>query len=95
MPTVALPDPFVGGPLADSDPRETIQERFSGTQRNFEALLLFLNEFAQRFYWGEGDPENVVAAEIGSIYFRLDGGASTTLYIKEADAGADTGWQAK
>lgn len=36
--TVRLPDSYVGGPIADADPRETIQERFDGTQRNFDAI---------------------------------------------------------
>ena len=38
--TLPLPDPYVGGPIADADPRETLKERFDGTQRNFEALAL-------------------------------------------------------
>ena len=41
---IALPDPYVGGPIADSDPRETLRERFDGIQRNFEALVESLNE---------------------------------------------------
>jgi hypothetical protein len=94
MPTFRLPDPIVGGPGADGDPTETAQERFAGTQRNFAALERFVSELAQRFYWGEGDPENVVTAPVGSLFFRLDGGAATTLYIKETGS-ADTGWVGK
>jgi hypothetical protein len=33
---------------------------------------------------GDGSPESVVVAPIGSIYLRLDGGAGSTLYVKEA-----------
>jgi len=44
--------------------------------------------------WGAGSPENVVTASVGSVFFRTDGGASTTLYIKESGTGA-TGWVAK
>jgi hypothetical protein len=44
---------------------------------------------------GTGDPEAAVAAEIGSIYLRDDGGANTTLYVKEANDGDTTGWAAK
>jgi hypothetical protein len=45
-------------------------------------------------YVGNGTPEGVVTASIGAMYRRLDGGASTTLYIKESGTG-NTGWVAK
>jgi hypothetical protein len=44
---------------------------------------------------GVGDPEGVVEADIGTLYTRTDGGTGTTLYVKEADDGLDTGWVAK
>lgn len=47
-----------------------------------------------KIYKGYGSPLNVIAAGVGSIYFRLDGGASTTLYVKESATDA-TGWVAK
>ena len=43
---------------------------------------------------GAGTPEGSVTAPVGSIYLRTDGGASTTLYVKESGAG-NTGWVAK
>lgn len=43
---------------------------------------------------GTGTPEGVVTASIGSLYTRTDGGAGTTLYVKESGAG-NTGWIAK
>jgi hypothetical protein len=43
---------------------------------------------------GTGSPNSVVTAPVGSMFLRTDGGAGTTLYIKEAGAG-NTGWQAK
>jgi hypothetical protein len=43
---------------------------------------------------GSGTPESVVTAPIGSLFLRSDGGASTTLYVKESGAG-NTGWIAK
>jgi hypothetical protein len=36
----------------------------------------------------------VVTAGIGSIYSRTDGGANTSLYVKESGSG-NTGWVAK
>jgi hypothetical protein len=43
---------------------------------------------------GTGTPEGVVAAPVGTLYSRLDGGAGTTLYVKETGTG-NTGWDAK
>lgn len=43
---------------------------------------------------GTGSPENVVTANIGSLFLRRDGGTNTTLYVKESGTGA-TGWSAK
>ncbi len=44
-----------------------------------------------RVYRGYGTPESAVAAGVGSIFLRLDGGAGTTVYAKESGTG-DTGW---
>ena len=44
--------------------------------------------------YGTGSPESVVLANIGSVYRRVDGGASTSIYIKESGTGT-TGWVAK
>ena len=43
---------------------------------------------------GSGSPESAVTAPVGSIYLRTDGGAATTLYVKESGSG-NTGWAAK
>lgn len=43
---------------------------------------------------GTGTPEGVVTAPVGSLYLRTDGGAGTTLYVKESGAG-NTGWVGK
>ena len=43
---------------------------------------------------GTGDPEGVISAGVGSIFLRTDGGAATTLYVKESGA-STTGWVAK
>jgi hypothetical protein len=43
---------------------------------------------------GTGSPENVQIAPVGCLYLRKDGGANTTLYIKESGSGS-TGWIAK
>jgi len=43
---------------------------------------------------GSGSPEGVITADIGSIYFRTDGGAGTSFYVKESGTG-NTGWVGK
>ena len=43
--------------------------------------------------WGTGSPESVVTAPVGSIFMRTNGGASTTMYLKESGTG-NTGWRA-
>ena len=47
-----------------------------------------------RILSGSGTPESNVTAVVGSLYLRTDGGASTTLYVKESGTG-NTGWAAK
>lgn len=43
---------------------------------------------------GTGSPEGSVAAVVGSLYLRSDGGAGTSHYVKESGTGY-TGWVAK
>lgn len=43
---------------------------------------------------GTGSPEGIVTADVGTLYTRDDGGAGTTLYVKESGTG-NTGWVAK
>ena len=53
-----------------------------------------LNIGTSRFRTGAGSPEGVITAPVGSLYTRTDGGANTTLYVKESGTG-NTGWVAK
>lgn len=43
---------------------------------------------------GSGTPEGAITAPVGSLYTRTNGGANTTLYVKESGSG-NTGWVAK
>jgi len=47
-----------------------------------------------RDFYGYGSPESVITASVGSTYRRLDGGATTTLYVKTSGTGS-TGWTGK
>jgi len=46
------------------------------------------------FLRAAGSPNGVVTAPVGSLYTRTDGGANTTLYVKESGTGS-AGWVAK
>lgn len=45
-------------------------------------------------YMGVGTPEGAVTAVVGSMYQRTDGGAGTSIYVKESGTG-NTGWVGK
>lgn len=45
----------------------------------------------QSYAWISGSPEGVVTAPVGSVRLRTDGGAGTTIYVKESGTG-NTGW---
>ncbi len=47
-----------------------------------------------RILSGSGSPEAAITAPVGSLWLRTDGGAGTTLYVKESGAG-NTGWVGK
>lgn len=49
---------------------------------------------APGIYAGSGTPEAAVTAGIGSIFLRTNGGAATSLYVKETGTG-NTGWVGK
>lgn len=50
--------------------------------------------FGSRIHGGAGTPEGVVSAPVGSLYLRTDGGAGTSLYVKQTGTG-NTGWVGK
>lgn len=43
--------------------------------------------------WGTGSPEGVLVGSVGAVFLRTDGGAATTMYIKQTGTG-NTGWTA-
>jgi hypothetical protein len=58
----------------------------------------FLGPFAingTRVRNGTGDPNGAVVGSVGDMFLRTDGGASSTLYIKESGAATNTGWVGK
>jgi hypothetical protein len=45
-------------------------------------------------FGGNGTPEGIVPAPVGSMFMRFDGIPGNTLYVKESGTG-NTGWVAK
>jgi hypothetical protein len=63
--------------------------------RSFPDVQQDLQAIAGRLpFSGKGSPEGNVVAPVGRLYTRTDGGAATTLYVKESGSGA-VGWIAK
>lgn len=56
------------------------------------ASRVTLNGTTVGIFTGAGSPEGAVAAGVGAIYLRTDGGAGTSAYIKESGTG-NTGWK--
>lgn len=44
---------------------------------------------------GTGSPAGVVVGNIGDLFLRTDGGAATSIYVKESGAGTSAGWVGK
>lgn len=65
-----------------------------GLQTFFKNPVHFGTATGAGIYTGAGSPENAVTAVVGSLYLRTDGGAGSTLYVKESGT-SNTGWAAK
>ena len=65
-----------------------------GIKRFLDVKLRELDDHMALIFYGKGTPEGLVVSPIGGLFMRLDGGATTTLYIKESGTGK-TGWVAK
>ena len=64
-------------------------------QRVMREMAQAINVTAGYLFVGVGDPDGVIVANVGSLFMRTDGGAASSLYVKEADDGLATGWVAK
>jgi hypothetical protein len=63
------------------------------TDREFQKWCAETHDL--RVLRGTGTPLNNVVADRGTLFLRSDGGANTTLYVKESGDGLSTGWVAK
>lgn len=74
----------------------------SGNSTGFSSLAIMNSSINGVFHGsllptlrrGAGSPQGVVVAPVGTLYLRTDGGAASTLYVKESGTG-NSGWVAK
>jgi hypothetical protein len=64
------------------------------SQRVIRELAQEINATAGYLFVGAGSPEAKITGNIGALYLRTDGAAGTSLYVKQAASGANTGWTA-
>lgn len=60
--------------------------------RRWISQLRQILQFIPRYREGNGSPEGVLDGVRGDRFYRLDGGAGTTLYYKSTNGG-NTGWR--
>ena len=87
--SVATPDSFGLNIYEEMD-------NTSGRLRRNETRVdkLYVNASTVVITSGSGTPEGVVTGNVGSLYLRTNGGAGTSIYVKETGTG-NTGWVAK
>ena len=56
---------------------------------NFNAILAYARNSPLA---GNGSPESVVVAEVGTLFLRRDGGPGNSVYIKQAGSNQNIGW---
>lgn len=78
----------------DLDMEEIIANEQGNPTVYFESIVFQQNEILRLVTSGSGSPEGVVTATPGHIYLNSDGGAGTTLFVKESGTG-NTGWIGK
>lgn len=80
---------------ADGD---TIDDTGAGFNLVGDRVAVLQNTVINSAHYGSftGTPEgNGVLGRVGYMFTRTDGGAGTTLYVKESGNNTDTGWVAK
>lgn len=96
--TIAGNDKFPIFSTANNDARKvTVTTLVSYLADGLEAGTVLISEIwvgGVKWAVGDGSPEGVVTAPVGSFYSRRDGGAGTSFYVKQSGA-ANTGWAAK
>lgn len=98
VPAVTIQENYLGS----SSEIFRVQNKYSGTYGGFPPVFraatgyvaLGTDASGVKIYYGAGSPNGTYIGTVGSLFLRTDGGASTTLYVKESGTG-NTGWVAK
>lgn len=81
--------------MIDAEIQAAINGAVDGVTQQLRREIGDLHDLiTKRIRYGRGSPQNRVKAPIGTLYLRTDGGASTSVYVKESGTG-DAGWVAK
>lgn len=90
--SLSLPDPYVELTGTSS---EDLREFAAQMQRNLEMLAAAIVLPERLIRTGAGDPNGVIIGTPGMVWLRTNGGAGTTLYVKESGVNTNTGWVGK
>lgn len=88
---------FGDGEVAQFGRAGSTIEAYSGsgtTLANLRAQSMLFGTASTKIISGIGDPNGAYTADVGSLFLRTNGGAGSTLYVKESGTG-NTGWVAK
>ena len=80
--------------------RAEVQRASGATAAAIEDVITALNSQPMeigsvRIRSGTGAPVGKIVGNVGDLYLRTDGGASTVLYVKETGTNTSTGWVGK
>ena len=89
-----LMDNGTGGDFLPDTPDAINFGRAANRWLGIYAITFYPGAGTVKWTSGAGTPEASLTAPVGSMYTRTDGGAGTTLYVKETGTG-NTGWVAK
>ena len=100
--TTSSTDVIAGGDGSQNVTMESCSWPATGNALNYASLVMLQTSINGVFYQsylptlrqGSGSPQSVVAAPVGTLFLRTDGGTGSTLYVKESGTG-NTGWVAK
>lgn len=79
---MSIIDPLsIDGRISDVNVRSTLE----GWRDQLNQILTFI-------HIGSDVPENNETGSVGQIFLRTDGGAKTSIYVKESGTNTKTGW---
>lgn len=81
--------------MALDPPAVALPPPFLRNEQWFLELKDIVDRLNARVRQGTGSPAGVVVGSVGDLYLRRDGGAATTLYVKESGTDTTAGWVAK